>query len=150
VKRDTAQLIAFLNDRATMPYAWGSTANDCISFVNGAVIAQTGKCALSGAKWSGKTGALRVLKRVGGIAAALDARFERIPVAFARRGDIAGVPVEAMRGIADAEAALIGLHPAIVEGMTLAAPGERGLRRMPRSLAIVAWDVTRRKMPAHG
>jgi hypothetical protein len=34
--------------------------------------------------------------------AALDARFERSSIVdLARRGDIAGVPIDAMRGIAD-------------------------------------------------
>ena len=145
MKRDIHALIAFLDSRQRQPHAWGSGANDCISFVNGAVKAQTGRGALAGRKWSNKAGALRVLKLEGGMEAALDARFERIPVAMASRGDIAGVPIDRMAGVADDEAALIGIHPMIVEGVTLVAPGERGLDRCKRRLATVAWDVSARK-----
>jgi hypothetical protein len=130
-----------------MPHAWGSDANDCVSFFDGAVIAQTGRSAIEGLSWSNKTGALRVLKRIGGLVAELDRRFERVPIAFAQRGDIAGIPVERMIGLDADEIALIGLHPMIVEGLMLASPGERGLERAPRTLATTAWDVTKRRDP---
>jgi hypothetical protein len=143
--RDVEALIAFLDSRLTMPYAWGSEANDCISFGDGAIVAQTGRSALEGERWSNKAGALRVLKRVGGLTTALDARFERIALAQAHRGDIAGVPADLMLDVAADELALIGLHPMIVEGATLAAPGPRGLERARRGMAVVAWSVTRRK-----
>lgn len=143
--RDVAALIAFLDARHAAPHEWGSEANDCISFADGAVIAQTGRSALEGRAWSNKAGALRVLRREGGMVAALDARFERVPVALAHRGDIAGVPVERMVGVDEDERALIELHPMVVEGVLLASPGERGIERAPRRLATVAWDVTRRK-----
>lgn len=64
----------------------------------------------------------------------LDERFGRVPVALAKRGDIAGVE--------DAE---LGIHPLIVEGGTLVGPGEKGNRRLPRSDMVVAWDVSRPK-----
>lgn len=145
IRRDITALVQLLDSRLSMPHCWGSHANDCISFADAAVKAQTGHSALGGRRWSNKVGALRVLKHEGGLVAALDRRFERVPVAVARRGDIAGVPIEAMIGIADEELALIELHPMIIEGATLAAPGEYGLRRAKRGLATVAWDITARK-----
>jgi hypothetical protein len=145
MKRDVAALIAFINSRRDRPHKWGSRSNDCASFANGAVKATTGEGALGGLHWSGKIGALRALKSVGGIEAALDARFERIAPAEAHRGDIAAIPAETMAGLGEDEIEALGLHPMIVEGPTLVSPGERGLRRCKRSLAVAAWDVTRRK-----
>lgn len=144
-RRDIPALIAYLDSRLTMPHAWGSSANDCISFADGAVVAQTGESALEGLSWSNKAGALRVLKSIGGLVEGLDSRFERIPLARARRGDIAGVPADSMLDVGADELALIGLHPMIVEGATLCSPGEHGLRRAPRRAATIAWDIARRK-----
>jgi hypothetical protein len=139
--RNNRALIAFLDARVRMPHAWGSDANDCIAFAAGAVLAQTGRDPIEGLSWSTKAGALRLLKSLGGMEAALDGRFERVPVALAKRGDIAGVPATTMIGLDDDERALIAIHPMIVEGATLASPGERGLLRAPRWRGIVAWDI---------
>lgn len=128
--RDVGALLALLNARAQRPHEWGDRNNDCIAFIAAAVKAQTGRNPARGLKWSTKTGALRLLARLGGVEAVLDARFDRIPVAHAHRGDIAGIP--------DPE---LGLHPMIVEGETLCTPGQRGLKRAPRSAMTHAWDV---------
>lgn len=144
-RRDLDALIRFLDSRLTTPHAWGSEANDCVSFFDGAIVAQTGISALAGLSWSNRTGAIRTLKRVGGLVAALDARFERVPIAHAHRGDIAGVPVDRMLGLDADELALIELHPMVIEGVTLVSPGERGLERGPRSLATTAWNIMARK-----
>lgn len=128
--RNVPALIAFLGERATRPHAWGSRNNDCIAFIAGAVKAQTGKNPLGRLNWSSKDAALRVLAREGGIEAALDRRFRRIAPAHARRGDIGAV--------ADAD---LGLHPMVVEGDMLCAPGARGLKRVPRRLMLAAWSA---------
>jgi hypothetical protein len=145
VKRDYTALVAYLNERRTRPYEWGSDKNDCVSFIDGAIQAATGKSALGKLKWKSRATAISTLNRLGGMGAALDARFERIPLAQAHRGDIAGVPTEALVGIPDEEAKLIGLHPMVVEGATLVATSETGLVRVPRNKAAIAWSITARK-----
>lgn len=132
MKRDIAALIAFIDSRQTVPHCWGRNANDCLSFVAGAVKAQTGVDPARGLRWTGEVSGLRLLKKLGGVEAVLDARFERIPPAMAMRGDIAGVPDEAL-----------GIHPMIVEGITLVGPGDHGNRRMKRSAMTVAWSAVK-------
>jgi hypothetical protein len=125
--RDALALIAFIDSRQNAPWEWGT--NDCISYVLGAVEAQTGRKILD-VKWKSSATALRKLKKYGTLEAALDAHFERIAPAFAKRGDIAGVPDEQF-----------GIHTAIVEGATLVGPGEKGNWRGPRSEMTIAWSV---------
>jgi hypothetical protein len=134
--RDLGALVRYLAERAAMPHEWGKTANDCMSFPAGAVKAQTGKDPTAGLKWKSRATAISLLTKLGGVEAALDARFERIPTAHAMRGDIGIVP--------DAE---LGSHPVIVAGTTVCLPGTRGLRHHPRSAMTAAWDVTKQKKP---
>lgn len=128
--RDIPALLAFLASRAAMPHAWGRDANDCVAFCDGAVKAQGGEDKLGGLNWSTLAGALRVLKRLGGMEAAIDARFARIAPAKALRGDIAGV-----------RDALFGIKPMLVEGDTLVSPGQRGFARLPRAAMVTAWSA---------
>jgi hypothetical protein len=134
MKRDVNALVAYLAERAHRPHEWGRKANDCMSFPAGAVKAQTGKDPAAGLKWKSHATAMSLLNKLGGIEAVLDARFERVAPALAMRGDIAGVP--------DPE---FGIHPMIVEGTMLCAPGERGLKRCSRSAMVIAWDITKPK-----
>jgi hypothetical protein len=94
------------------------------------VRAQTGRHLVGRHKWYSEAGARRILKRLGGLEAALDARFRRIPPAQAMRGDIA----------------LVGYGPfgeglMIVEGETLAGPGAHGIARLPRGRMLAAWSA---------
>jgi hypothetical protein len=134
MKRDVNALFRFLAERSTMPYEWGSRSNDCISFANAAVKAQTNKSAVGRLHWKDERSAIRVVKAQGGLEKALDARFERVPPALAMRGDIAGVPDEHF-----------GIHPMIVEGVTLCSPGTKGLKRLPRSAMTMAWSIVHPK-----
>jgi hypothetical protein len=134
MKRDVNALVAYLAERAHMPHEWGDKANDCMSFPNGAVKAQTGKGVLRGLKWKSQATAISLLRKQGGVEAVLDARFERIPTAHAMRGDIGIVP--------DPD---LGAHPVIVAGTTVCAPGAKGLKHLPRSTMLAAWDVTKPK-----
>jgi hypothetical protein len=42
MERDIEALLAFIEERLTVPHAWGRNGNDCMSFVAGAIDAQTG------------------------------------------------------------------------------------------------------------
>lgn len=131
IRRDIEALIAFIDSRQGVPHAWGRKANDCVGYSLDAVEAQTGVRVAPELNWTSQGSALRVLRSTyGSIEAAYDAHFERIAPAFARRGDIAGVPDEAF-----------GIHPLIVEGELLVGPGDRGNRRTKRSTMAIAWSL---------
>lgn len=134
MKRDLNALVRYLAERAPMPHEWGDKANDCMSFPNGAVKAQTGKSVLRGLKWKSQATAISLLRKQGGVEAVLDARFDRIPTALAMRGDIGIVPDDDL-----------GVHPVIIEGATVCAPGMRGLKRLPRSAMTAAWSIVQQK-----
>jgi hypothetical protein len=128
--RDLEALHGFIDARQAAPYAWGRDANDCVGFALGAVAVQTGIVAAVAAQWHDERSAIRTIARLGGIEAAFDAHFDRVPPALARRGDVAGVFDEAR-----------GLHVMVVEGATLVGPGEAGNFRLPRSAMVIAWNA---------
>jgi hypothetical protein len=132
--RDLTALTAFINSRQNVGHAIGRKANDCAGFALDAVEAQTGTRAAPRLNWSTPAAALKIIRRFGSLEGAFDAFFERVPPAFAVRGDIAGVPDEEF-----------GIHPMIVEGMTLVCPGEEGNKRAPRSMMTCAWSAVRQK-----
>ena len=134
MRRDVNGLVAYLAARAHMPHEFGDTKNDCMSFPGGAVKAQIGRNPIRGLKWKSHASAMSLLNKLGGVEAVLDARFERVAPALAQRGDIAVIP--------DPE---LGSHPMIIEGATVCAPGENGLKHAPRSAITAAWDITRPK-----
>lgn len=136
MRRDLDALLAFLEARAAMPFAWGRSRNDCVSFAAQAVRVQTGRslASLIGRhRWSTALGAARVLKRRGGIEAALDRALAPVAPAQAMRGDVAGAPDDRL-----------GLRLMIVEGTTLVGPGENGLVREPRAAMVKAWSAVAR------
>ena len=123
-------LVGFLNARARTPFAWGS--NDCCSFAADAVVAITGTDPMADLRgYDSETGAGRVLVKcgVGGFEEIVAAIFDEIPPGMARRGDLA----LAMQGN---QAGLM-----VVEGDTLAGPGETGIVRLPRAAALKCWRV---------
>ena len=129
--RDLDALITFLEGRARMPFAWGRSRNDCISFGLGAVKAQTGVDLLagSGLRWNSALSAARVLDRLGGMDAAISARLAVIPVAMAHRGDVGVV-----QGVN-------GPLLVVVEGDTVVGPDLNGCQRLPRSALIKTWTL---------
>ena len=131
--RDMAALYTLLTERAAMPFAWGSRANDCVSFAAACVEAQTGKrIRFGGHEWTTAIGAHRVLDKLDGLAAAMAMELSEISPAFAQRGDVAGVP----KRPGGNEILLM-----IVEGDTLVGPGPDGLERLPRSAMAMAWSA---------
>jgi hypothetical protein len=131
--RDYGALHRFIAERSAMPFAWGHDRNDCVSFAAAAVKAMTGRViTFGGYRWATALGASRAVQSMGGMVDAVDAELHRIEPAFARRGDIAGVP--ARPGGND-------LLLAVIEGDTLAGPAENGLFRLSRTMMVIAWSA---------
>jgi hypothetical protein len=130
MRRDLAALHAYLAAGADVPFAWGS--NDCVTFAAGAVAAQTGLNPLAklSRRWSTQRGALLLLRRYGGLEAAVSTVLTPVAPALAHRGDIAGVRAEA------GEMVLM-----VIEGALLVGPDANGVRRLPRELMTVAWSA---------
>lgn len=126
--RDHHAVTALLADRSRMPFDWQH--NDCVRFAKAIVEAQTGQHIALPASWTTARGAARVLKRLGGLEAAVDGLLPRVAPAMAMRGDIAGV--------ADDQ---FGIRLMVVEGDLLAGPGPNGIRRVPRREMIMAWSA---------
>lgn len=129
--RDFDALVAFLEARAAMPFAWGK--NDCVTFAAGAVLAMTGEDALAfpdrRPTWKSAAGAARRLAQFGGLEAAVSTVLTEIPVAMAHRGDVGLVEVEGRQNLC------------IFEGDLIVAPGEAGLVRQARANAVRAWSA---------
>ncbi|PHY20932.1 hypothetical protein CSW59_06910 [Caulobacter sp. BP25] len=128
--RDYNALVAYIAARMRAPFAWGE--NDCVTFAAGAVKAQTGRDPLGAiaARWTTARGAALVLRRLGGMEAAVSSVLAPIAPAMAARGDVAGWMDPQGR-----------LQLAIVEGSTLVGPGEAGLVRLPRASMVKAWSA---------
>lgn len=132
---DYEALIGYLAERRTMAFAWGRAANDCVSYSAGALLALTGRDVLDGLPhWSTELGAMRAVRRFGGLAAAVTGKLTPIAPALAHRGDVAGVPDEALPG---------GIRLMIVEGAILSGPGDRGAVFCPRAAITCAWSAMR-------
>lgn len=115
-----------------MPFAWGRSKNDCVSFAAGAAIAQLGEDPLRGLRWESRAGALKLLARLGGLDVAISARLPEIAPAHAHRGDIAGVASEDLPG---------DVRLMVIVGELLAGPGDRGIAFQPRSAMLRAWSI---------
>lgn len=130
MSRDHAALIAVIEARAARPFGW-KNGRDCVSFAAACVKAQTGQNPLAGVpRWRSRAAAGAIAEAQGGLEAALDARFARVALALAQRGDIAGLPDP-----------LFGVRLMVIEGETLVGPGARGLERLPRSAMTLAWSI---------
>ena len=101
-----AGLNATLDEWAALPFIWGSA--DCARFVAACIKAQTGDDPMTGQRgYTSETGAHRLMAKVGGLVAYMDARFEQVPPSLARRGD--AVMVDGSLGICvGATAAMVG------------------------------------------
>lgn len=129
MSRDYDALIAYLDARVAMPFAWGDAANDCVSHAAGAVEALTGVNPIraAGHRWSSQRGALRLLTKVGGVEAAVAGLLVEIPPAKAQRGDIGLVEI-------DGRASLV-----VFQGDMVSGPGLAGTVRLPRAASAKAW-----------
>jgi len=125
------RLSAFIATARARPFAYGP--HDCVSFANGAVEAMTGKSVMPRLRYSTALGALRALKREGGVHKAIAARLPEIPPATAQRGDVGTVLVDTPNGPTTSAC--------IVLGEKLAAAGADGLTFLSRSRLRAAFRV---------
>lgn len=121
------RLAAFIESRRETPFEYGT--NDCCLFAADAVLALTGVdfAAEYRGKYSTKLGAARLLTKVGGTLGIADEKLEPLPLALAGRGDIVLVPTDE------------GDALAVCVGPSAAAPTERGLTFVPRTVFKRAW-----------
>jgi len=127
--RDLDALLRFLEERQPIPFAWAQPY-DCVSFAFAGVEAQFGWNPMGKLTWTTHRGALRVVRRQGGLEAGVNARLRPIAPARAMRGDVAGLPDD-----------VLGIKLMLVEGETLVSPGDRGLQRIPRRMMTCAWSA---------
>ncbi|MGI4846941.1 MAG: DUF6950 family protein [Janthinobacterium lividum] len=106
------------------PFAWRS--HDCVTFASGWVQAATGMNPIASLPaWKDERQALRVIRAVGGIEAAIGTRFKSIHPNAARDGDI---------GIYERSVC-------IFSGAHVVAPGIDGLQFIDRTRAKCAWSI---------
>ena len=122
-----ARLHALLAQRAVFPFAWGQ--HDCCLFVCDAIQAMTGHDPAAGLRtYRTERGALRVLKRHGGVAGVADARLgPRVPVLAAQVGDAGLVTLDERDSLA------------LCAGSHWLATGLQGLIPLPLEVANIAW-----------
>lgn len=134
MSRNRTALIEAIEARRLSRFRW-RRGRDCVSFAAACVQAQTGRDVLADlGSWTNLREVKAMLEAQGGLEAALDARFDRVPPALAQRGDIAGLP--------DAR---FGIRLMVIEGDMLVGPATRGLERLPRSEMTIAWSIEPRE-----
>lgn len=130
MSRDPHALIDFLDARAdwTFGYGPGLKVHDCARFVSSGVEAVAGVSpldALDGA-WTTEAGAARVIRRHGGLAAAVSTVMTEVSITLAQRGDV---------GLTEGDALVL------IEGATVVGLNDQGLYRLPRQALVKAWTV---------
>lgn len=111
----------YIAARLKTPFAWGT--NDCITFAIGWAEIASGRRYLPKILWKTELGAARIIKKRGGLVAALDAHFKRTHPNYAKDGDLAIC------------AGVVSLF----SGPYLVAPGKDGLVFKQRTEAEHAW-----------
>ena len=128
--RDPAALITFLESREDWRFGYERTpmTHDCARAMSDGIKAQTGQSPLDrfASEWTTRRGALRVIRRHGGLAAAVDTVMKRVDLPSAQRGD-AGMT---------RDGALV-----LIEGDTLVGPADIGWQRLPREELVIAWSA---------
>lgn len=130
MNRDPAALIAFLESREDWRFGYerAPMTHDCARAMSDGIKAQTGRSPLDrfASEWTTRRGALRVIRRHGGLAAAVDTVMTRVDLPSAQRGD-AGMT---------RDGALV-----LIEGDTLVGPADIGWQRLPREELAIAWSA---------
>lgn len=131
IRYDPHALIEFLESRSRWAFGYGREpeTHDCARFCDAGVDAVFGFRPLKAfaSHWTSHSGARRVLAQHGGMAQAVGEVMDPISVTLARRGEVGMVE---------------GGQLVLFEGDTVVGPApERGLYRLPRSAAVLAWTV---------
>ena len=130
--RDHHALIAFLESREAWTFGYGADpmTHDCARFSDAGVHAVFGVNPLADftSQWTTRRGARRVLRRHGGMAAAVSEVMTPIDLPQAGRGDV-GMLADEQLVLFEGEN-VVGVRP------------DRGLMRLPRAHAVRAWTVT--------
>lgn len=117
-------LADYIAQHLSTPFKWG--INDCVSFAVGYMQQASGRVLLPAKLWRTELQAARLIKRHGGLVAALDLHLTRLPHPnLAHDGDVAMA------------AGVVSL----VVGPHLVAPGKDGLVFKPRTEAEHAWTM---------
>lgn len=126
------RLAQWLQAMRDEPFAWGR--NDCVRFVCAAIEQMTGTDPWPRVTWVDRAGALRALRGLGGLRAAITQRLgPPLPSpAWAQRGDVL-----LLRGAATVGRPAAGL----CVGAHWAGPGPCGVVQGPMSMALAAWPV---------
>ncbi len=130
-----AAFLAYLAQREAWTFGFSreGRVQDCARFCDGGVLAFHGVAPLASfaGQWSTARGAARLIRRAGGLVAAVSTVMDPVSVSLARRADVA-LFIDAK----GAEAL------ALVEGPTLVGPADGvGLSRLPRGAMVRAWTV---------
>lgn len=128
--RDYEAMLRELERRRDMPCVWGSDANDCASYANAVVRAETARDILAelGLAWADEA-AGRALLAARSMADRISAVLRPIPPAMAARGDLGLLSLPE------------GDSLVIVEGQLVSGPGPRRARLLPRHMLALAWSV---------
>ena len=126
------KLVESLKEAKNKPFVWGE--HDCCLFAADIVKAMTGDDLAAGyrGKYSTAKEAIKLIKKIsndGTVAGIVDLHFKRVPVSFAKRGDI--VSVQTNHGEAIGVCAGGGAHFVIESGTII----------YPRPLWSIAWRV---------
>lgn len=131
VRRPTwqADLAGLVESRLRVPFRWGT--NDCATFAADAVQAIRGADVLADLRgtWSDSRGAARVMRSLGGLVVAVDARLERTWTTSLWTGDV--VLYRGARGLT------LGVYLS----ERIATPGAEGLVYCSVEQAEIAWRV---------
>lgn len=115
----------YISDHLVAPFDWGT--NDCVLFAARWVKNKTGVDPLAGLpKWKTSLQAARVIRSIGGLEAAIDARLQKIDPRSAVDGDLA----------------FYNGCVCIFSGSYIVGPGPSGLEFVRRSKAVTAWRVS--------
>jgi hypothetical protein len=124
------RLFVFIDENRFVPYAWGT--NDCVTFVADAVWAMTGEDPIADIRgqWDSEESAAALLNSLGGLKAAVDARFPlRDNINFTMRGDICASKVAGNWSLG------------ICTGAFMTAPSPEGASLVPVHQIRFSWKV---------